>query len=500
MSSQRTLKSFLMLPIIPEQVVMGIDPGIRTGSKIAVISKTGKLLAYTTVYPNLKDAGANATQEAMKTIYTLLEKYNVSHISIGNGTGGRDIEKLVKSLLHEKRLGKKIRHVLVNESGASVYSVEPIAIEEFPDLDPTIRSAVSIARRLQDPLAELVKIEPRSIGVGQYQHDCNALKLNDNLKDVVESCVNKVGVNLNTSSYKLLGYVSGIGPSLGKKITEHRNDNGPFASREDLLKVSGFGEKTFMQAAGFLRVPQSKHPLDNTGVHPERYELVEKIVKDQNLSLEELLANKEKIDLIPWESYADEKVGAPTLSDIKDELKNPGRDPRKKGASIAFTGGIGSFEDLKLDMKLKGTVSNVTNFGAFVDIGIHQDGLVHISELADEFVSDPSKVVAIGDVVNVRVIGLDLQRKRISLTCRNYDKENAPKEAPAKATAGNERRSQNSERPQRPNNRRNNERRASNHNQNRNHQGGNRSRRDHHKPREQKKHSLGDLLDKFNAS
>lgn len=418
----KNLEKLLMLPIIPDKVVMGIDPGIRTGSKIAVISKTAKLLAYTTVYPDLKDYASERTQEAMGAVKALIEKYNVSYISIGNGTGGREIEAHVRKLLQDLGLNKIIKSVLVNESGASVYSVEPIAIEEFPDLDPTIRSAVSIARRLQDPLAELVKIEPRSIGIGQYQHDCNALKLNDSLKDVVESCVNRVGVNVNTASHKLLSYVSGIGTSLGKKIVEHRDDNGPFESREDFRKVSNFGEKTFLQAAGFLRVPESQNILDKTSVHPERYELLEKIAKDNSLELLELVQNKEKTSSLDWDSYVTEEAGLPTLLDIKKELLSPGRDPRKNGSKISYSKSLMSLDELKLDMKIKGTVSNVTNFGAFVDIGLHQDGLVHISELSDSFVKDPSLIVSVGDVLNVRVIGLDMKRKRISLTCRNYEK------------------------------------------------------------------------------
>ena len=417
----KNLERLLMLPIIPNKIVMGIDPGIRTGSKIAVISETGKLLAYTTIYPDLKKYTSDKTEESMKTLKALIEKYEVSYISIGNGTGGRDIEAHVKKLLQDLGLTKAVRSVLVNESGASVYSVEPIAIEEFPDLDPTIRSAVSIARRLQDPLAELVKIEPRSIGVGQYQHDCNALKLNDSLKDVVESCVNKVGVNINTASHKLLSYVSGIGASLGKKIVEFRDNNGPFLSREDFKKIPSFGDKTFVQSAGFLRVPESKNILDKTSVHPERYELLEKIAKENSLNLLELVQNKEKTAALNWEAYANEEIGIPTLQDIKKELLSPGRDPRKDGSKISYTKSLVSLDELKLDMKLKGTVSNVTNFGAFVDIGLHQDGLVHISELSDSFVKDPASVVAIGDVLNVRVIGLDLKRKRISLSCKNYE-------------------------------------------------------------------------------
>ena len=430
----KNLEKLLLLPIIPDKIVMGIDPGIRTGSKVAVISKTAKLLAYTTIYPDLKDYDSERTEESMAAIQALIEKYDVSYISIGNGTGGREIESHVRKLLKELGMTKVIRSVLVNESGASVYSVEPIAIEEFPDLDPTIRSAVSIARRLQDPLAELVKIEPRSIGVGQYQHDCNALKLNDSLKDVVESCVNRVGVNANTASHKLLSYISGVGASLGKKVVEFRDNNGPFETRQDFLKVPGFGEKTFLQAAGFLRVPDSANVLDKTSVHPERYELIEKIAKDNSLELLELVQDKDKTNSLNWESYENEEIGLPTLMDIKKELLSPGRDPRKDGSKISYSKSLRSLDELKLDMKLKGTVSNVTNFGAFVDIGLHQDGLVHISELSDEFIKDPSLIVSVGDVLDVKVIGLDLKRKRISLTCRKEQAAVAPKEvAPQQA-------------------------------------------------------------------
>lgn len=501
----KNLEKLLMLPIIPGKTVMGIDPGIRTGSKIAVVSNTGKLLAYTTIYPDLKDYSSERTQEALRTITALIEKYKLSYISIGNGTGGRDIESHIKKLLRDLDLSQQIKYVLVNESGASVYSVEPIAIEEFPDLDPTIRSAVSIARRLQDPLAELVKIEPRSIGVGQYQHDCNALKLNDSLKDVVESCVNRVGVNINTASYKLLSYVSGIGSSLGKKIVEYRDKNGVFQSREDFLKVQSFGEKTFQQAAGFLRVPDSSNVLDRTAVHPERYELISKIAKDLELSVFDFVENKEKTSALSWESYANDTIGLPTLFDIKKELASPGRDPRKDGSKLSYSKSIASIDHLKLDMKLKGTVSNVTNFGAFVDIGLHQDGLVHISELTDSFVKDPSLVVAVGDVVNVRVIGLDLKRKRISLSCKNYDAPK-PKEVESQKASERKEKNLNSTSYRGRNDRttaQNNNRAPRNRTFDSNRPSFNKTKPTNpsykNKTYEKKNYSVGDLLNKFNA-
>ena len=300
-----------------------------------------------------------------------------------------------------------------------------IAREEFPDLDPTIRSAISIARRLQDPLAELVKIDPRSIGVGQYQHDVNVTRLKTSLEEVVESCVNKVGVNVNTASYKLLSYVSGIGPSLAKSIVALRDKEGKFGSRSDLTGVTGFGPKAFQQAAGFLRVPEAANPLDNSGVHPESYEIVEQIVNDQNKTLTEIVGNSALVEAIPLDKYVTSAVGMPTLVDITKELIKPGRDPREDGARLMYSDDVTEIEDLTVGMMLPGTVTNVTNFGAFVDVGVHQDGLVHISELSDQFVDDPSKVVSVGDIVQVRVIDVDMQRRRIGLSCKKESSEQA---------------------------------------------------------------------------
>jgi uncharacterized protein len=418
----KNLENLLLLPPIPGKVVMGIDPGIRTGSKLAVVDETGKLLGNATIYPDFRKEDTPKNKEAKMVLAGLLDRYKVTCIAIGNGTGSREIDRFVIEVLKEFN-AQSIKRIVVNEAGASVYSTEDIAREEFPDLDPTIRSAISIARRLQDPLAELVKITPRSIGVGQYQHDVNPSKLGKSLEEVVESCVNKVGVNVNTASYKLLGYVSGVGPALARNIVSYRDQHGKFGSRQDLQKVSGFGPKAFLQAAGFIRIPQSTHPLDDSGVHPERYEIVESIAKDLNKDLREIIGKREIVDTIPWERYVTDVVGLPTLRDIASELIKPGRDPREDGARLLYSDEISEIEHLKPGMVLKGTVTNVTNFGAFVDIGVHQDGLVHISELSDQFIKDPSEVVAVGVVVSVKVLDVDVARRRISLTCKMGERQ-----------------------------------------------------------------------------
>ncbi len=414
----QNLANLLMLPPLPRTIVMGIDPGLRTGSKIAVISETGALLDYAIIYPNYNDAKNANNAAARDKIKELIVRHKVEYLSIGNGTGSREIDHFIKETLDHFYM-KSVKRAIVNESGASVYSTDDIAREEFPTLDPTIRSAVSIARRLQDPLAELVKIDPRSIGVGQYQHDVNVNHLSQSLKEVVESCVNNVGVNLNTASYKLLSYVSGIGATLAKNIVKHREANGPFLSRQDLYQVVGFGPKAFEQASGFLRVPQSHNPLDNSAVHPERYHLVETIVKDQSMTIEDILTNGEVIARIPWEKYVNDVVGMPTLVDIQGELIKPGRDPREDGSRLFYSDEISELSQLRPGMKLKGTVTNVTNFGAFVDIGVHQDGLVHISELADQFVKDPATIASVGKVLEVTIVDVDVPRKRISLSCKS---------------------------------------------------------------------------------
>lgn len=420
----KNLENLLLLPPIPGKIVMGVDPGIRTGSKLAVVDDTGKLLANATIYPDYRKDESEKTKQAKTVIAGFVDKYKVACIACGNGTGGREIDRFITQVLKEFNI-KNVKRIVVNEAGASVYSTEDIAREEFPDLDATIRSTVSIARRLQDPLAELVKINPRSIGVGQYQHDVNPTKLGKSLEEVVESCVNKVGVNLNTASYKLLGYVSGVGPALAKNIVSYRNQNGRFKTRDEVLKVTGFGPKAYQQAAGFLRVPEGQNPLDNSSVHPERYEIVESIAKDLKKDLPEIIGNKDLVQAIPWEKYVTQAVGMPTLKDIEAELIKPGRDPREDGSRLLFSDEVSEIEDLKSGMMLKGTVTNVTNFGAFVDIGVHQDGLVHISELSDQYVKDPSAVVAVGQIVDVRILEVDVQRRRISLSCKSQNAQRA---------------------------------------------------------------------------
>ncbi len=427
----KNLEKLLLLPPLPGTVVMGVDPGLRTGSKLAVVSETGQLLGYTTIHPNYGNLESNETLQAVQKVLTLIRKFKVQYLAVGNGTGGREVDQLLSHILKANQL-KNIQRVIVNESGASVYSTEQIARDEFPDLDPTIRSAVSIARRLQDPLAELVKIEPRSIGVGQYQHDCNVTKLSNNLKETVESCVNRVGVDINTASDKLLTYVSGIGPALAKNIVTYRNEHGLIRTRKELTEVPSFGPKAFQQAAGFLRVLNAENPLDRSAVHPESYAIVEKIAADLSLSLEDLVGKEDVVKGIALEKYVSEAVGMPTLLDISHELVKPGRDPR--GTSrFTYSNDTEKLEDLKAGMKMKGRVTNVTNFGAFVDIGVHQDGLVHISELSDQFVKDPTTVVAVGDVLDVQVLQVDMLRRRISLTCRTQ----RPPEAAAPAAQTN---------------------------------------------------------------
>lgn len=494
----QNLQNLLLLPPIPFQTVLGVDPGIRTGSKLAVVSETGKLLEYTTVYPDLFAKGLDAKNEQVKRIIAdLVKKHRVGFIAIGNGTGSREIDQLIIACIKEH--GLRVKRVMVNEAGASVYSTEAVAREEFPDLDPTIRSAVSIARRLQDPLAELVKIEPRSIGVGQYQHDCNAIKLNDALSEIVESCVNRVGVNVNTASYKLLGYVAGIGPTLAKNIVNFRDEHGPFRSRNQLTSVSGFGPKSYLQSAGFLRIHGGENPLDNSAVHPESYPVVEQIAKDLELPVAELIGKQEQVSKIPLEKYVSDSVGLPTLRDIAQELIKPGRDPRTEGSRLTYSDDVHRLEDLKVGAKLKGTVSNVTNFGAFVDIGVHQDGLVHISELSDNFVKDPTTVVAVGKVVDVWVLDVDVARKRISLSCRE------PREGEKREQI---RRPQEEQRPQRngasqrPMPSRDQERhrpRTEQRNEMRAGQRHDAPRRPQRSVEDTKHYSVGDLLSKFNS-
>ncbi len=420
----KNLGNLLLLPPIPDKIVMGVDPGLRTGSKLAVVDDTGKLLAHATIYPDYRNENSPKNGEAKTVIAGFIDRFKVQCLAIGNGTGSREIDRFISTVCRELNI-KDVKRVVVNEAGASVYSTDEIAREEFPDLDPTIRSAVSIARRLQDPLAELVKISPRSIGVGQYQHDINPTKLNRSLEEVVESSVNKVGVNLNTASYKLLSYVSGVGPTLAKGIVSWRDKNGKFKTRDEVMRVSGFGPKVYQQSAGFLRVPDSANPLDNSAVHPERYDIVELVAKDMKTEVRELIGRKEMVESIPWEKYVSQQIGMPTLQDIASELIKPGRDPREDGSRLMFSDEVSDLSDLKPGMGLKGTVTNVTNFGAFVDIGVHQDGLVHISELSDDYVKNAADVVAVGDVLTVKVMEVDVARRRISLSCKTNPGERA---------------------------------------------------------------------------
>lgn len=410
----QNLKELLLAAPFGTKTVLGIDPGQRTGCKCAVVDGTGKLLEHTTIY---LVQGDSMTAKAKQVIRELCKKHHVVAIAVGNGTHGRETESFVREVLAAEGL-KEAFCVSVSEAGASVYSASDIARDEFPDLDLTVRGAISIARRLQDPLAELVKIDPKSIGVGQYQHDVYQGLLAKKLDEVVESCVNSVGVELNTASAPLLSRVSGIGPSVAKKIVAHRDANGPFKNRKALLDVSGVGPRTFEQAAGFLRVRGGDHPLDESAVHPERYALVEKIANDLGVGVASLIGNSKNIDRIDPKRYVGNDVGMFTLNDIIAELKKPGRDPRASFEPPKFRDDVREMTDLKPGMELEGVVTNVTAFGAFVDVGVHQDGLVHISQLADRFVKDPNEVVKVGERISVRVLEVDLERKRIALTAK----------------------------------------------------------------------------------
>jgi uncharacterized protein len=424
----QNLRSILLSAPLGGKAVIGIDPGLRTGCKCAVVNETGKFIDNVTIYLS---QGDNAAKSARATLLALVNKYNPIAIAVGNGTGGRETEAFVRQLLASENK-KDIIVVAVSESGASVYSASEVAREEFPDLDLTIRGAISIARRLQDPLAELVKVEPKALGVGQYQHDVFQPLLDRKLGEVVESCVNQVGVELNTASAPLLAHVAGIGPSIAKNIVAYREKEGSFSSRKELLKVSGLGNRTFEQAAGFLRIRGAKNPLDASAVHPERYALVEKIAADAGISLTELVGNAQKVSNIDVEKYRGGDIGALTLRDIIDELKKPGRDPRAQFERPAFRDDVNTLDDLKKGMTLEGIVTNVTAFGAFVDIGVHQDGLVHISELSDRYVDDPSKVVRTGDKIKVRVLEVDVGKKRISLSAKQGERSERTERVPAR--------------------------------------------------------------------
>ena len=405
------LRELLLAPALGQKNVLALDPGFRTGCKLVCLNRQGRLLYHDTVYPLL---GGRGEQEAAKKVDQLCRQYHVEAIAVGNGTGGRETEAFLRGL----ELGPRIPVVMVNESGASVYSASEVARTEFPDEDITVRGAVSIGRRLMDPLAELVKIEPKAIGVGQYQHDVDQKALKERLDDVVGSCVNNVGVELNTASRELLSCVSGLGPSLAKAIVEYRNSYGPFASRESLKKVPRLGPKAFEQAAGFLRIREGTHPLDASAVHPESYGVVEAIAKDLGHPLDQMVGDASISGQIDPLRYVSDKVGLPTLSDIIGELARPGRDSRQEFEPFYFAEGVNKIEDLAAGMKLPGVVTNVTDFGAFVDVGVHQDGLVHISQLADRFVRNPSDIVKVQQQVWVTVLEVDLERKRISLSMK----------------------------------------------------------------------------------
>ncbi len=411
----QNLRELLLAAPFGQKTVLGIDPGQRTGCKCAVVDETGKLLAHETIY---LVQGDGALERSKQTLRALVEKYSPRAVAVGNGTHGRETEAFVREVL-SAMAKSDVPCVPVSESGASVYSASDIAREEFPDLDLTIRGAVSIARRLQDPLAELVKVDPKSIGVGQYQHDVNAGLLARKLDDVVETCVNLVGVELNTASAPLLARVAGIGPSLAKKIVSHRDASGAFTSRKALLSVPGLGPRAFEQCAGFLRVHGDQaHPLDGSAVHPERYPLVERMAKDLGVEVSALVGHKDDVARLDKKAYVEGDVGTFTIDDILAELSKPGRDPRASFAPPKFRDDVRTMQDLKQGMELEGVVTNVTAFGAFVDVGVHQDGLVHVSQLADRFVKDPSEVVKAGDRITVRVLEIDLVRNRIALTAR----------------------------------------------------------------------------------
>ncbi|QYZ70782.1 Tex family protein [Neotabrizicola shimadae] len=412
----RNLKDLLLAAPAGGKATMGLDPGIRTGVKVAVVDATGKVTATDTVYPFQPK---NDLRGAQVTLAQLIAKHGVRLIAIGNGTASRETEKMVADLLAVLPGAEKPVKVIVSEAGASVYSASELAAKEFPDLDVSLRGAVSIARRLQDPLAELVKIEPKSIGVGQYQHDVDQHRLGKSLEAVVEDAVNAVGVDLNTASAPLLARVSGVGPSLAEAIVSHRDANGPFATRRELLKVARLGPKAFEQAAGFLRITGGKEPLDASSVHPEAYDVARRIVAACGRDIRALMGDAAALKKVDPRAFVDDRFGLPTVKDILAELEKPGRDPRPSFRTAAFADGVEDIKDLKPGMMLEGTVTNVAAFGAFVDIGVHQDGLVHVSQLADRFVKDPHEVVKAGDVVKVRVVEVDVARKRIGLTMRS---------------------------------------------------------------------------------
>lgn len=408
------LRQLLLAPPLGQKRVMGIDPGFRTGCKVVLLDAQGTLLRNETIYPH---PPKNELQQAGQKIVNLVKQYQIEAIAIGNGTASRETEQFVSSQQYDREL----QVFVVSEDGASIYSASKTARDEFPDYDVTVRGAVSIGRRLMDPLAELVKIDAKSIGVGQYQHDVDQALLKKSLDQTVESCVNLVGVNLNTASRHLLTYVSGLGPALAQNIVDYRTKNGPFNSRKELMKVPRMGAKAFEQCAGFLRIPQSKNPLDNSAVHPESYPVVESIAKDLHCTVEELIKNKELRTRIDIKKYVTPTVGLPTLTDIMQELDKPGRDPRQQIKAFEFDKNVKTIDNLAEGMELPGIVNNITNFGCFVDIGIKENGLVHVSQLADKFVSDPTTIVSMHQHVRVKVLSIDRERKRIQLTMKGVE-------------------------------------------------------------------------------
>ena len=427
------LKDLMLAAPAGQKATLALDPGLRTGCKVAVVDSTGKVLDHTAVFPTMPH---KRIAESEAVLIKLCEKHSVELIAIGNGTASRETEAFVQAML-KKNTQLNIQAVMVNEAGASIYSASEFAAKEFPDLDVTIRGAVSIARRLQDPLAELVKIDPKSIGVGQYQHDVSQVQLAKSLDSVIEDCVNAVGVEVNTASSALLRRVSGLNQTIADNIVEHRDQKGPFKNREELKLVPRFGQRTFEQAAGFLRIANGDNPLDSSAVHPETYALVERIARDNNTPQQSLIGDSKLLRQLDAGSYVDDRFGLPTIRDIVAELDKPGRDPRPEFKTATFKEGVETIKDLQPGMRLEGAVTNVTNFGAFVDIGVHQDGLVHISALANKLVKDPHKVVKTGDIVTVKVIEVDSDRKRIALSMRtddevpstSYDGANRPSDA-----------------------------------------------------------------------
>lgn len=407
----KNLKDLLLAAPLGSKRILAVDPGFRTGCKVVVLDKKGDLLHDSTIYPHPPQSKSD---EAMYALQHLVEQHDIEAVAVGNGTAGKETLQMI----NKHNFGRELEVYFVNENGASIYSASKIAREEFPEKDVTVRGSISIGRRLMDPLAELVKIDPKSIGVGQYQHDVNQARLKENLDNTIASCVNAVGINLNTASQHLLAHVSGLGPTIGKNIVTYRKENGPFTERKELLKVARMGKKAFEQSAGFLRIRDGKNPLDNTGVHPESYPVVKKILKDLKCTIEQLISDKEQLQDLDLKKYATDQIGLPSLIDIQKELNKPGLDIRGKAKVVAFSNNINKITDLNIGMILPGVVNNVTKFGAFVDIGIKESGLVHISEIVNRFITDPEEILSVNQEVKVKVIGIDEEKKRVSLSMK----------------------------------------------------------------------------------